>query len=1453
MEFRLLGPMEVLVGSRPVGLGGRQRRTVLAVLLVHTGEGVSTDQLIDELWGESPPAGGRKTVQAHVAHLRRVLRDEGGEDVIAATDTGYVLTVDSGQVDSHRFEQLLDEAHRLRRVDPMESRDRFEEALGLFRGEPLVDLADSAFSLRVEASRLSELRLTASEDRLEAMIAAGRAHDAIPEARRLLSEHQLRERLWAILMHALYRSGRQAEALQAFSTARQTLAEELGLEPSAELRTLEQQILDQDPALEEERISIGVAAIQTSVVRNPYKGLRTFDEADASDFFGREALVRNMLERLTVRELPGRLLVLTGPSGAGKSSAVRAGLLPAVREGSLPGSGEWPIIDMFPGSSPFISLAKALTEVRDLGSPVDLANRLRGSPDESLLASELSEPSLLLIDQFEELFVLTEADERDEFLTLVAELVTRPGSDMNVIVTVRADFLDRLMAHAHLGPLLDRTLMLVPPLADHEIRSVITEPAARVGVSVEPDLVADLVHAVGSRSTTLPLLQFALADLFERRRGGTLTLDAYEAAGGISGGLSRRADEILHRFEPIEQDVARQLCLRLVAVTENALQARRRVTRDELDQLPVDEAVLERTLSELGRHRLVTFDQDPETGEPIVEIAHEALLEEWDQLRSWIDETRQDLRRYDRLTAAAGEWRRNDKDASYLLTGNRLAVMEEWADGTSLALTDEERRFLEESRGHADQEERQRTRRRRVLTGALGLAAVISMGFAVLALSQREQAQRQTEVAEIEAERAQQQTVLAEENERLARAREMAAASLANLNEDPQLSILLGLEAANITLETGGSMIREAREALHRAILENRLEMIIEPEETGVRSVAAVFSPDGSRLAVGSSDGVIRLYDPDNGALLDRFDVHDDEIIDVKWSTGGEMLLSVSLDATARLTDSGTGEAVRVLGPMGAPGLIGSLSLDGTRVAATASDGLYVWDLADPDDPWFEPFMLQVVGVAFDPVEGERLAVAVNGPMELGSGLKVYDVSSRAELLDVPLDDGVCELRWSPDGTRIATAANDTFGRVWDAETGDLLTSFGEHHAFLCTVDFSPDGTKVVTAGNDGAARVWDAESARQEIVLTGHEERVSFVSFSPDGRRVATSTVDASREVGKTRLWDVSPEGRREVFTVFDPTVVIRARFSGDGARFVTSSFTGVVSVWDSASGQLLAELSGHEGRVFGVDIDADGSTVVSGADDHTARVWDVSSGTEVARLDLIFPAVVAFHPTDGRVALWSAAQSLHLWDPASGEELTLAESVEVLGLAFSPDGRLLAVGSNETIRLWDLETGEELEPFLLAGLGFFGAGDLQFTADGSWLLVAHENAVVRMWDVEGRAEIRTYQGHRGLLWGVTLSPDENLVAGTAQYGAVRVWETETGRELLVLEDDAAFTSVDFSPDGRYLLVAGDFGARVHVVHEEDLIELARTRLLRWWTDGECFQFLQADECPPPPEWIDP
>lgn len=240
LKVRVLGPLAVEREGKPVNLGGRQRRTLLAVLVVFAREVVSTEKLIDELWGEVPPSSARKTVQAHVSHLRSALNSE--SELLASESEGYVLRLEPDCVDSHRFEMLLEHARDIRQTDPVEAIRELDRALDLFAGVPLTGVADNAFSLRVEASRLEALRLAAVEDRLEALLGVGDPDSVAAETERLFAETPLRERLWGILMLALYRSGRQAEALQAFSRARQVLADELGIEPSVAL-----QIWREDP------------------------------------------------------------------------------------------------------------------------------------------------------------------------------------------------------------------------------------------------------------------------------------------------------------------------------------------------------------------------------------------------------------------------------------------------------------------------------------------------------------------------------------------------------------------------------------------------------------------------------------------------------------------------------------------------------------------------------------------------------------------------------------------------------------------------------------------------------------------------------------------------------------------------------------------------------------------------------------------------------------------------------------------------------------------------------------------------------------------------------------------------------------------------------------------------------------------------------------------------------
>ena len=246
LEFRILGPLEVIEDDRPVALGGPRQRALLAILLLHRREVVSSDRLIDELWGEHPPATAAKTLHVYIFHLRKAL----GSGALATRGGGYVLAAAPEQVDEDRFTDLVAEARQqLAEEDAKGARERLGTALGLWRGEPLADLAYEPFA-QAYIARAEDERLAALEDRIEADLALGRHRAVVGELETLVSQHPTRERLLAQLMLALYRSGRQADALEDYRAGRRALQDELGLEPGPDLRALERQILDQDPGLD---------------------------------------------------------------------------------------------------------------------------------------------------------------------------------------------------------------------------------------------------------------------------------------------------------------------------------------------------------------------------------------------------------------------------------------------------------------------------------------------------------------------------------------------------------------------------------------------------------------------------------------------------------------------------------------------------------------------------------------------------------------------------------------------------------------------------------------------------------------------------------------------------------------------------------------------------------------------------------------------------------------------------------------------------------------------------------------------------------------------------------------------------------------------------------------------------------------------------------------------------
>lgn len=1196
----------------------------------------------------------------------------------------------------------------------------------------------------------------------------------------------------------------------------------------------------------------------SSDIRNPYKGLRAFREGDQSDFFGRDGVVGSLLDRLE----HGRFLALVGPSGSGKSSVVRAGLVPAVRDGRLRDGDRWLVATMTPGEWPMAELERTVTELatRDTGDVADLLDADRGlSAAVAAVLPDADTRLLLVVDQFEELFALARHGDRRAFLDQLASAIEDDGCPLYVAVTVRADFYDQLLLDPAIGaPASQRTVALTP-LTPEELERAVAAPAEAVGLRVEPELIAAAVAEVAAAPSSLPLLQYALTELCDARDGDTLRLADYRRLGGLHGALAGRAESLYDALDADEQRACRQIFLRLVAVDDGVVETRRRVLRPELRDVGTGE-VGDALLETFGTHRLLTFDHDPFTRVPTVEVAHEALTRAWGRLRGWIDAARDDLVMHRRLVVAADEWRLADHDPSHLLRGGRLDELAAWADTASIALTEVEGRFLEDSlrareernaaerarRAREHDLERRAIRRLRTLVAVLAIGIVAAAGLSVFALQQRSSAHLQRAAAE--------------EQERIATARELAAAAVAELETDPERSLLLAIEAAETSLREDEPVLAEAESALHRALRASLVEAV-HPTGGGV-----AVGPDGL-LAMTGVDGVLSVRDGDGL----RFELRDrpsaplalpgdnipetflERTADVDFSPDGTRLATADRNFTIEVRDVSTGDVqVRLdrpaIRPVFSPDgrwIVAVVAQAGTSAQWDAGRTLGLWDAESGAlVREFEGGGRGILDHAFSP-DGARLAST--DPMD--GTVRMWDTET-GELLATADRPEAKAVAFAPDGATLVVAGGDARAEIRDADTLEELQVFHGHDGDLFAVAFSPDGDWVASAGNEAA--VWDPRTGEQILSVVGHTATIADLEFRADGSRLVTSAED-----GTTRVWDVSVPGGREVAALegppppalgtvaFDPagerlaapgrgeirlhqtgtwevlaTLPIEAgavgdlTFSPDGSRVAAGEFDpppgpgveGTLVIWDSTTGERLVEVPGHGGIIWDIAFSPDGSLVATGTDDEgVVRVLDAASGEQQARYRL----------AEGSVS-----------------------SVEFIG-----DGDGLFVGGQDAGYIIDPRTGEQVRAFAGADESIL---DDRLTRDGE-LVTGDIAGRVQVWDPARGVLLRTLlRDSQGV--GAVAEADGLVAAATVD--GVALLDLATGERRLDLGTGHARGAWDLalSPDGRYLATAGGDGTvRLFVTSAQDLLELARSRLTRTFTEEECQRFLHVDQCPDP------
>jgi WD40 repeat protein/transcriptional regulator with XRE-family HTH domain len=1183
-------------------------------------------------------------------------------------------------------------------------------------------------------------------------------------------------------------------------------------------------------------------------IANPFKGLRAFSEADAENFFGRETLIQQLLARLSEGGDLSRFLAVIGPSGSGKSSVVRAGLIPALRRGGLPGSENWFTVDMLPGKHPFEELEASLLRLA-VNPPQSLLSQLRDGNRGLLRAVHRILPAdetvelVLVIDQFEEVFTLVEDEaERALLLESIATAVMDERSRLRVVITLRADFTDKPLRYLDFGELMHRRFEFVLPLIADEVERAVAGPAQRAGLRLERGLVSTIIRETGNQPGTLPLLQHALSELFERRDGRTLTNKAYRQIGGVLGALVRSAEVIYALLDKTGQITTRQLFLRLVTLGEGTEDTRRRVLREELEGLSANDDGLSVVIGAFGRARLLTLDHDPITRGATIEVAHEALLREWNRLREWLSESRADVRMQRQLATAAREWENAGHDESFLITGSRLEQFEGWSANTPVALTQHERAFLDVSIAERNRRASEEgARQRRELEAAKELAETQRQSASRLRVRNRV-ITTVASVAVILALLAGLLGLRAENEKQLATSRELAAAAVSNLDIDPERSILLALQA-----ESAAHTI-EAENALHRSIPEARVLFVL---HHGAKVWEVAYSPDGKRIATTGGDKTAKIWDANTGELLMTLTGHADEVTAISFSPDGRRVATSSDDQTVKIWDSNNGQLLSTLA--GHNDRVNGIefSSDGTRLITASNDKTaIIWEIATGKELLSLTDSNGAVGdVAFSP-DGKRVATIADGMV------RVWDAGSGKELLSLPVEDSpsLIGVSFSPDGARIASVGGNQYPylRVWDAATGQvLLNSDLGHSSAINRIVFSSDGTLAATASDDQKAKVWDSATGRVLYTLSGHTNIVFGAAFSPDGTRLVTGSWD-----GTARVWDITPP--REV--LFIPFADAESSnwtwwltYSPDGKRILTDYTDGDARIWDAYSGKELLQL---KGPALYTTYSWDGKLAASGNYENTVIVWDAHTGKQLTALvgheNLVLQ--VFFSPDGTRLASTSANGDLIIWDWANGKAVfTLHEFGDVVtSVSYSPDGKHLVAGGGTGESgygvIIDAIKGEKA--FTLPIDGFLGA--VGYSRDGKQVALSSLAGTVSIWDALTGKQLLTLHGHQGWVYAVAFSLDGRLLATASADGTTRLWDTTTGVNVLTLNVDSRGTGgVEFSPDGKHLAVGGKSGIYIFLLPIEDVIALAKSRVTRSLTLEECQQYLHVEQCPAEPRYV--
>ena len=1080
----------------------------------------------------------------------------------------------------------------------------------------------------------------------------------------------------------------------------------------------------------------------------PYRGLLAFEPEDRAYFFGRETVVRELIQRLKC----GGLVAVVGASGSGKSSLLRAGLIAAVRTGEV-----------------------AATERAVLLTPA-------GSPRVDV---EDDPAQLVVVDQFEELFTLCEDPDRRQ--AFIDALLAVRGA---VAIGVRADMYGKLLSHPELARAVVANQLPLGAMSGEELERAVSEPARLAGLRLDPGLVELAVRDVAGEPGALPLLSHALRATWERREGRTLTVEAYRATGGVASAIAQTADSVIASLPPEGRQIARSVFLRLTELGDGVAASRRRATIDELVPEGVSSGVVETVLERLTAARLVTL------GEGTAEVAHEVLIREWPTLRTWLEEDREGLRLHRQLGTAARTWETGGEDPSDLYRGARLTAAGDWAEHHHAELNATERRFLDTSLQAADRERRTQLRANRrlraLLAGALALL-LIAVIAGVIALIQRSDAQAERSHAQAQA--------VTSDAERL------GAEALSDPNVDHSLLLAVtGVELQN-RLETRSDLFADLQQnaaLLHLIRPSNVLITALDVSPDGrllvvgdasgtVRFInLASWRTQGALVRLDAPIGQRDLsFSPDGRTVMavaiapDRSELY---AIDVASRRARRML---SWNGSPPQPDGVIGFEAVAYSPDGAqvavteeawPGSSASIPTASRLLMLDASTGHVRWQRRYPlrpgqGDPYvvftvsgmlltsaqqgetliWDPRTGRIVrrfalgGVPALAPDGRTVALGQNSPSagDLSASVVLLDLrtgSHRALLANLP-DDWIRSLAFTPDGSKIAGAATDGM-HVWDLASGKITESYVAQAGPESLSALDPNTDILISGQQDGSLTAFDLSGARSlGRAFTWNTPGQSCPATPCMVINEQSSLMATDQNDGTVAIIDLRTLRPVRTLPARDGSTAAAISFMPDGRTLVTGGINGRVSFWDVSSGRVMRTLRFAQ-QVWWTAASPDGKllavqTAPSDAANNHVEVVRISTGAVLQSHPLPYgPNGVEF-THDGRelVALgccWAGSGSMLVaWDVRSGRRLfNLGDSVNASAFDIAPGSELLGVGTEGgQVLLLDPRTGRQTGPPIQVATGEIAS--FSFSPDGRSYAVSSSDNTASVWDLRSGTRV--------------------------------------------------------------------------------------------------------------------